>query len=162
MSPPSIVDLATVLDKDDLTKAITAQTSLSAPAAGPIASTVLMLAEIQSLASQGKSIPHPSFLPARLLLLPPAQILPDEEVQEYLYDLAHTAQVAAEAQACSSILAGAGSESDDTGDAAFWLGEGQFEGRAEEVVRALGLEGWAGNGKVSGQACVSDGLKPGV
>lgn len=149
MSPPSIVDLATVGDKNDLTNAITSQTSLSAPAAGPIAATVLMLAEIQSLANQGKSIPHASFVPSRLLLLPPAQSLPEEEVQSFLFELARTAQVEAEAQFCSSILAGAGSESDDTGDAAFWLGEGQFDGRVEEVVRALGLDGWAENGTVS-------------
>jgi hypothetical protein len=155
MPAPSIVDLATIHDKHDLTRAITSQTPLSAPSAGAIASTVLMLAEIQSLASQGVPIPHASFLPARLLLLPPAQNPPDEEVQEYLYELVRTAQASAEAQACSSILAGAGSESDDTGDAAFWLGEGQFgEGRAEEVIRALGLGDWAGSGKVGGIICV--------
>ncbi|KAF9456628.1 hypothetical protein BDZ94DRAFT_1138199, partial [Collybia nuda] len=85
-----------------------------------------------------------SFLPARLLLIPPAQSLPHDKIQGYLYELVRAAQVAAEAQACSSILAGIGSESDDTGDAAFWLGEGQFEGQAEEVVRALGLIDWAG------------------
>lgn len=55
-----------------------------------------------------------------------------------VYQLALKAHSLAMANACSSILAGQGSEGDDTGDVGFYLGEGSYE-KAENVLKAIGL-----------------------
>lgn len=63
---------------------------------------------------------------------------PSAETAECLYALAKEAQDTAHARACSSVLVGASSESDDTGDVAFWLGAGDY-GSADKVLQALGI-----------------------
>lgn len=73
-----------------------------------------------------------------LLLI--AATRPSASTASYLYRLAKAAQDSAYARACSSLLAGEGSESDDTGDVAFWLGEGDY-GAPDKVLRALGVSG---------------------
>lgn len=66
---------------------------------------------------------------------------PPTGVQEYLVELTAKANAAANALFCGSILAGRSSESDEFGDVAFWLGEGQYEQEHERAaLRALGLE----------------------
>ncbi|CAA7259264.1 unnamed protein product [Cyclocybe aegerita] len=66
--------------------------------------------------------------------------------QTFFTQLAETAQNAAFAQSCSSILVGAGNESDETGDLPFWLGSGNYgPGNSKTVLSVLGLEQWAEN-----------------
>ncbi|KJA27770.1 hypothetical protein HYPSUDRAFT_197930 [Hypholoma sublateritium FD-334 SS-4] len=62
---------------------------------------------------------------------------PSEEAARCLHELAEAAQEMAAARACSSALVN-GSESDDTGDVAFWLGPGDY-GSAAKVLGALGI-----------------------
>ena len=51
------------------------------------------------------------------------------------------AQRVAYSRACSSALVGEGNESDEMGDVAIWLGQGDFgPGHAEKVLLALGLD----------------------
>ena len=108
-----------------LADAIQRQTSLSKEDAAPIANTVKLLPSTLD------------FDASHLLVHPPAKI-PREKTP--FYHMALAAHDKALSQACSSLLAGQGSESDDTGDVAFWLGEGDFS-KAENVLGALGLSG---------------------
>ncbi|KAI0321092.1 hypothetical protein OF83DRAFT_1280692 [Amylostereum chailletii] len=71
------------------------------------------------------------------------------EVQSFIRDLASAANKVANANACGSLLAGQGSESDDFGDVGVWLGEGELgRGHEEDALKALGLQSWAGSGKI--------------
>ncbi|PPQ64989.1 hypothetical protein CVT26_015698 [Gymnopilus dilepis] len=108
-----------------LADAIQRQTSLSKEDAAPIANTVKLLPSTLD------------FDASHLLVHPPAKIPRDKTP---FYHMALAAHDKALSQACSSLLAGPGSESDDTGDVAFWLGEGDFS-KAENVLGALGLSG---------------------
>ena len=72
------------------------------------------------------------------LVLAPVGVSLSEEVSKSLCALAKEAQEKAYARACSSLLVGESSESDDTGDVAFWLGAGDYGG-ADKVLRALGI-----------------------
>ena len=55
------------------------------------------------------------------------------------------ANEAAASIACGSVLAGQTSESDEFGDAGFWLGPGSYgQGDELEILRALGLADRAG------------------
>lgn len=98
--------------------------------------------------------PPPTFLSQYLLLLPPsAQAIkpPGSDILQYLYDLALQANKAAESLSCSSILAGQGNESDDTGDVALWLGSGHYgPGQEQAVLRTLGLASWLDQGAIVG------------
>ncbi|KDQ08663.1 hypothetical protein BOTBODRAFT_69694 [Botryobasidium botryosum FD-172 SS1] len=49
---------------------------------------------------------------------------------------------------CSSILAGRGSDSDDYGDIAFWVGKEGGAGGKEGILNALGLLGMVERGKI--------------
>jgi len=84
------------------------------------------------------------FAAPRLLFLPPLDqnvSLPSGALQDYFHKLASSAQAAATFLACSSILAGQGSESDDFGDTSVWLGEGDFgEGHETSILSKLGME----------------------
>lgn len=145
MATHSLIDLATIEDKQYLTHAIAAH--LPSIASGPIASTALTIAEIQRLSDEES--PPSSFSPTSLYLLPEGVQLPTKQVRETLLKLAVSAQGAAEALACSSVLAGQGSESDDTGDVALWLGHGDFgRGHAQNVIEKLGLVDWLGGAQV--------------
>jgi len=63
--------------------------------------------------------------------------------------LVEAAEEAATSLACSSILAGQGSESDDHGDVGIWLGKGTYgKGHESEVLDALGLQSWAKGEKI--------------
>ena len=74
-------------------------------------------------------------------VLVPRGEAPGDVVREFLVNLTRRAASAASALACGSILAGATSETDEYGDIAFWLGEGDFgPGREREVLDALGLK----------------------
>jgi len=78
------------------------------------------------------------FKASRLLLYSSSQ--PSEQAQIYLYQLAKDAQAEALSLLCSSLLVGQGNESDEYGDVAFWVGNGEF-GVAENVLDALGIAG---------------------
>ncbi|TFK44592.1 hypothetical protein BDQ12DRAFT_673252 [Crucibulum laeve] len=58
-----------------------------------------------------------------------------------LYQLALSAEAAATSLACSSILLGQTNESDDFGDVAVWLGEGDFRhSNAPNILQKLSLD----------------------
>ena len=68
------------------------------------------------------------------------------EVQTYLHSLTLAANAVANENACGSVLAGQGSESDEFGDVACWLGQGDYgPGRETNVLQALGLQSWSQN-----------------
>ncbi|KAL1756404.1 hypothetical protein FB107DRAFT_273912 [Schizophyllum commune] len=146
-----IYDLKETIDQEDLSVTIKDKAKLSPPSANAVACTILQLHS----ASDAQA-PLRLFVPHRLLLIaPPPQTaqsssLPDETTQNYLYSLAKDAEEAAVSQSCSSILAGLGSESDDFGDVAVWLGQGEY-GRGHEVdaLKRLGFEQWATHGQIS-------------
>lgn len=146
-----IYDLKDTIDQEDLSVTITSKAELSPPSANAVACTILQLHSASDTLT-----PLRLFIPHRLLLIAPpprtvaSSSLPDETVQNNLYSLARLAEAAAVSQSCSSILAGLGSESDDFGDVAVWLGEGQF-GRGHEVdaLKRLGFEKWATHGQIS-------------
>ncbi|KZT68317.1 hypothetical protein DAEQUDRAFT_339295 [Daedalea quercina L-15889] len=59
---------------------------------------------------------------------------------DFLSSIALRAAAAASSLACGSVLAGTTSESDEHGDVAFWLGEGDFaSGHELEILDALSL-----------------------
>lgn len=144
------MDLIDVSNATQVVQAIDSQ--LSPPIKNAIASTVLSLTEIQRAFDKDGSLS--TFLPRHILLLPPrAQGVqaPHDRYLRYFGELAILANKAAESLACSSILAGQGSESDDTGDVALWLGEGDYgQGKEYNVLRVLELSPWLEQGaKVS-------------
>ena len=70
------------------------------------------------------------------------------EVQTYLHSLTLAANAVANENACGSVLAGQGSESDEFGDVACWLGQGEYgPGRETDVLQALGLQSWSQNNR---------------
>ncbi|ETW80547.1 hypothetical protein HETIRDRAFT_101688 [Heterobasidion irregulare TC 32-1] len=70
------------------------------------------------------------------------------EVQTYLHSLTLAANAVANENACGSVLAGQGSESDEFGDVACWLGQGEYgPGRETDVLQALGLQNWSQNNR---------------
>lgn len=75
------------------------------------------------------------------LVVSPAQnVESDKAALEYFSNLASTAKETAFAHACSSVLAGQSSESDDLEDVGLWLGTGQYDKEhANNVLRVLGL-----------------------
>ncbi|KDQ57738.1 hypothetical protein JAAARDRAFT_35423 [Jaapia argillacea MUCL 33604] len=91
------------------------------------------------------------FISSNLLLLPANRLAsssPSPAVQEQLRDLVLSSQEVANSAACGSFVAGQSSESDEFGDVAVWLGEGDFgKGNELRVLEALGLEHWK-TGKV--------------
>lgn len=59
----------------------------------------------------------------------------------FLAHLTQSAASVASSLACGSVLAGTTSETDEYGDVAFWLGEGEFGlGREHDIFDALGLK----------------------
>ncbi|KAG6878533.1 hypothetical protein C0993_004431 [Termitomyces sp. T159_Od127] len=134
----------------DLARSIAEANDVDHASAAAIASTALMIAEIQSFVDDAS--PRSLFDPASLVLYPPSRPeRPAEPVQQYLRRLACAANADAADMACSSILAGQGSESDDTGDVALWLGSGDHAS-PELVLGTLGLSDWAASGKVAASA----------
>ncbi|EPQ57367.1 hypothetical protein GLOTRDRAFT_137708 [Gloeophyllum trabeum ATCC 11539] len=96
--------------------------------------------------------PTASLVPSHLILLsaePRHAHPPSPEIQEHLRDLIVTAHEGAAALCCGSILAGQGSETDEYGDIAIWLGDGPYGDNAPEVLAALGLERWVGGDSAS-------------
>ncbi|KAI0915651.1 hypothetical protein AcV5_003515 [Taiwanofungus camphoratus] len=78
-----------------------------------------------------------------IALLPPDAPANNRPQEEFLSALTLGANDAASSTACGSILAGQTSESDEYGDIAFWLGEGNFnKGNEKAVIKALGLQFW--------------------
>ncbi|KAL1748592.1 hypothetical protein HDZ31DRAFT_29305 [Schizophyllum fasciatum] len=155
MTAPSaalkVYDLKETIDQEDLSVTINSKAGLSPPSANAVACTILQLHSASDALT-----PLRLFVPHRLLLIaPPPQTaqsssLPDETVQNYLYSLAKHAEAAAVSQSCSSILAGLGSESDDFGDVAVWLGQGEYgRGHEADALKRLGFEKWATHGQIS-------------
>ncbi|KAG6862288.1 hypothetical protein C0995_015985 [Termitomyces sp. Mi166 len=139
--------LTAVHNRNDLARPVADANDLDHGSAAAIASTALMIGEIQSFVDD--TSPRSSFDPTCLILYPPsAPSPPAEPVKQYLRRLARAAQADAADMACSSILAGQGSESDDTGDIGLWLGS-EDHASPELVLSALGLSGWAANGEVA-------------
>jgi len=102
---------------------------------------------------------YPSFLPSSLILVPPeskskseSESKPSPETETYLASLVRAAHRTGASLLCSSVLAGRGSESDEFGDVAFWVGEvgdAQADGaQADDILRALGLMGMVERGKI--------------
>ncbi|KAF4621013.1 hypothetical protein D9613_000593 [Agrocybe pediades] len=71
-----------------------------------------------------------------LLLLPG----PAPNDRDYFRRLAILAADRANKEGYSSLLAGAGNETDETGDVGFYLGEGEYD-KPEKVLEILGLQG---------------------
>lgn len=108
----------------------------------PITSTISSLFQQNNLSSNSTS--PPSFDSSNLLLIRKGASPPQDKVRGQIKALAEAAEKAATSLACSSILAGQGSEGDDDGDVGIWLGQGDYgEGYESEVLEALGLENWA-------------------
>jgi len=81
-----------------------------------------------------------SFIPSHILLTPPSSPGPSQKVQNTIRSIVIAANQTALANACSSVLAGATSESDDYGDVGFWLGAGEFgKGNEKGVIEKLGF-----------------------
>ncbi|KAG6857269.1 hypothetical protein H0H87_007102 [Tephrocybe sp. NHM501043] len=105
-------------------------------------------ASIDAIASTARNINDSasshssSFDLATLILSPPSRPTPPPDTVHYLTRLARAAHADALAMSCSSLLAGQGSESDDTGDVALWLGSGDFAS-PDLVLAVLGLLDWA-------------------
>lgn len=97
-----------------------------------------------------------SLLANNLTFLLPLVVSPNNSAKsdntksvQYLQALATAAKDTAFAHACSSVLAGQGSEADDLEDIGFWLGKGQYDREnAENVMKSLGLQGEVGMGTV--------------
>lgn len=85
-----------------------------------------------------------------LVVAPANNVDVDKAAFQYLQSLASTAKETAFAHACSSVLAGQSSESDDLEDVGFWLGAGQYDkDHASNVLRVLGLEDKVGQPRSS-------------
>lgn len=116
--------------------------TLSAPTISAIKQTISHL--YRKPASNSLSSAHaPFFLSA------PSAPAPTSSLRSYLETLTATANEVANANACGSVLAGHGSESDEYGDVAVWLGPGEDhggfgKGKEDRVIVALGLDAWLG------------------
>lgn len=92
------------------------------------------------------------FALAHLHLVPAHTAAPvPAHAQDALRNLTASAQQAAAAALCGSVLAGGGSEGDEFGDVAFWLGggaQGDYDGagKEEKVLQTLGLGRWLDRG----------------
>lgn len=101
--------------------------------------------------SSGSSL---DFLLAAQCLIRAGSTPPTKDATQYLSSLATAAHQAATSLLCSSILAGQGSESDEFGDCALFVGqvdatialEGATKEPAEKILRAAGLEAWLTEG----------------
>ncbi|KAG6908386.1 hypothetical protein DXG01_004815 [Tephrocybe rancida] len=141
------MNLASVYNRNDLARPVAAANDLDHLSSAAIASTALMIGEIQSFVDDNS--PRSTFDPTSLILFPPSSPPPPTDpIQQYLLRLVRAAQADATDIACSSILAGQGSESDDTGDIAVWLGDGNFA-TPDGVLEALGLSDWAAGGEIA-------------
>ena len=151
---PASIELKDIRDKNDLAHIIDEATPLSAASSSALVSTALLLGEFQSIVDT--QAPLSRLLPSNLVLLAPSADAPNVDAQKFLYDLVIGSEAAAVSMSCSSILAGQGSESDDTGDIGVWLGEGNYgRGHAGDVLERLGLSQWSGEGKVYRDAPLS-------
>lgn len=141
------IDLKQITDKKELVRVIDDATPLTDVSSNALLSTALLVGELQSFSEKQAFLSH--FIPSCLALLAPGIGVPPVFIQNYLYDLVIAGEAAAVSVSCSSILAGQGSESDDTGDIAVWLGKGQFgPGHAANVLERLGLSDWGALGEV--------------
>ncbi|KAJ6607766.1 hypothetical protein B0H10DRAFT_2070350, partial [Mycena sp. CBHHK59/15] len=92
----------------------------------------------------------PTFIAHRSLLVAQDVPQPSDDVQLYFASLASAAERAATSAACSSILAGHTSESDEFADVSIWLGQGAYgKGHELAVLKKLGLEPLVADGRVS-------------
>lgn len=86
------------------------------------------------------------------IVTPQGVAQPTGPTKHFLDKLRDSAQVAAAAAACGSVLAGQSSESDEFGDVAVWIPEDYANMKGEDVkqslLTALGLDSWT-EGKVS-------------
>ena len=103
---------------------------------------------VSTLFPQTKSLADPTSCPSfdssNLILTQNEATVPPDKVKGQIKALVQAAEKAATSLAYSSMLAGAGSESDENGDVGIWLGKGQYgAGHENEVLKALALEGWA-------------------
>jgi len=113
----------------------------------PIISTVSSLFPSDKLSTHSTSAVY--FDTSNLSLVRNGAPAPSEKVKGKIKALVEAAEEAATSLACSSILAGQGSESDEHGDVGIWLGDGPYgEGQEHEVLKALDLLHWAGGEKV--------------
>jgi hypothetical protein len=115
--------------------------SLSAAGGKPAAAA--LRATIMALYGANKSLKPPSFSPQYLTLVANG-VSPSTSTLQVTGNLASTAAEAAVTSACASILAGQSSESDEYGDVAILLGEGDYgPGQEVNVLESLGLQDWA-------------------
>ncbi|KAJ3574720.1 hypothetical protein NP233_g1576 [Leucocoprinus birnbaumii] len=127
---------------------ISKELSIDSPYKEAIASTVSTFAKLQRQLGADSERRLSVFLPGHLVLVPaggPTAI--GEGLLDFLRNLCSLANSTAEGFSCSSILAGPGNESDEMGDVAIWLGQGEFgPGNERNVLGALGLTPWLEQG----------------
>ncbi|KAF8647174.1 hypothetical protein AX16_007003 [Volvariella volvacea WC 439] len=142
------IDLNSITDKNDLSRVIDEATPLTDTTSHAFVSSALLIGELQIVSDS--EAPLSRLVPGDLLILPPGvSDLQDKAIGRALYDLVIASEDAAVSLSCSSILAGQGNESDDTGDVAVWLGDGEYgPGHASDVLKRLGLSGWAESGQL--------------
>jgi hypothetical protein len=101
----------------------------------------LSLEHAPSLSTSGASMSL-IFDPGDLFICSPKATSPSVESKQILKDLTLAAPIAANSLTCGSILLGQSSESDEYGDIAFWLGDGENYGPGDEerVASILGLD----------------------
>lgn len=111
-------------------------------AAGGEAAMTAMRATLMAIYGSNKTLKPPSFSDEHLALVA-ADVSPSTASLQATGDLGRTAAEAAFATSCGSLLAGQSSESDEFGDVAILLGEGEYgPGHEAEVLEALGLKHW--------------------
>jgi len=114
------------------------------PSQLPSATGSAVSATPSTLYAQSAETQHSGATPSAILAQ--SASAPPSKVEDYLVGLTTKANAAANALFCGSILAGRSSESDEFGDVAFWLGEGQYEqGHERGILLALGLEALLGS-----------------
>ncbi|TFK54050.1 hypothetical protein OE88DRAFT_1654530 [Heliocybe sulcata] len=119
------------------------QPTLSSASGLPDVSAASVANTLSKLYSSGAaSNAAVSLIPSHLIITPATASPPSAQVQDRLRDLTLTAHEAANELCCGSLLAGQGSETDEYGDIAIWLGEGPYADNALGVLSALGLEGF--------------------
>jgi len=151
MSP--VINISEFKSEQDFSQIIAGSTShkpaLDAASLTAIWSTLSLLRPLG--ATQIASATQLSFLPSHLTLVvnvsPGKDAMAPHEAQDFLFDLTRAAHVTGSSLACSSVLAGLSSESDEYGDVSLWLGDVTLdEDKEEHVIKLLGLDHWLQNG----------------
>ncbi|EIN11577.1 hypothetical protein PUNSTDRAFT_131739 [Punctularia strigosozonata HHB-11173 SS5] len=111
-------------------------------AAGGEAAMSAMRATLMAIYGSKKTLKPPSFSDEHLALVA-ADVSPSTASLQATGDFGRAVAEAAFATACGSMLAGQSSESDEYGDVAVFLGDGEYgPGHEGKVLEALGLVHW--------------------